>query len=96
MQYASRPQQQEALKAWIDTDCGKHLLPLVTPTSEESSELGKLINECTTYEDESMIGFITGKTSFDKWDEYVSQMKTLGIDRAIEINQKAYDRYQSR
>ena len=43
-----------------------------------------------------MIGFITGKTSFDKWDEYVSQMKTLGIDRAIEINQKAYDRYQSR
>lgn len=96
VQYASRPQQQEALKAWIDTDCGKHLLPLVTPTSEESSELGKLINECTTYEDESMIGFITGKTSFDKWDEYVSQMKTLGIDRAIEINQKAYDRYQSR
>ena len=42
------------------------------------------------------IAFIMGKKSFDEWDAYVSQMKELGIERAIEIYQNAYDRYMKR
>lgn len=95
-QYASLDVQQEALANWSDTDAASHLLPTVTPSSEESQELSKIINECNTYEEEMTIAFIMGKKSFDEWDAYVSQMKELGIERAIEIYQNAYDRYMKR
>ncbi len=95
-QYASLDVQQEALRNWSDTDAEAHILPAVTPSGEESQELSKIINDCNTFEEEMTIAFIMGKKSFDEWDSYIAQMKTLGIDRAIEIYQAAYDRYMKR
>ncbi len=95
-QYASLDVQQEALRNWSDTDTEAHILPAVTPSGEESQELSKIINDCNTFEEEMTIAFIMGKKSFDEWDSYIAQMKTLGIDRAIEIYQAAYDRYMKR
>lgn len=95
-QYASLDVQQEAVKNWMNSDAKAHLLPPVTPSGEESKELAKLMSNYSTYEEEMAISFIMGKTSFDNWDSYIAQMKEMGIDRAIEIYQAAYDRYLAR
>ena len=48
-----------------------------------------------TYREESLAKFIAGKTDIGQLDNYFAQLKSLGIDEAISIQQKAYDRYQS-
>jgi putative aldouronate transport system substrate-binding protein len=40
--------------------------------------------------------FIMGTEPIANYDAYANQVKKLGIDKALEIYQKAYVRYQNR
>ncbi len=95
-QYYERPQQKEAMKLWKNNDFGKYKMPPVTPTPKESEELSKIINEVNTYNDEMTLKFIMGVEPVANFDKYVAQIKKLGIDRAIQIYQAAYARYNKR
>ena len=90
------PELQEALQLWSRTDMGTYLLPPVTPTAEEASELAQIQNNISTYKEEMEAKFISGTESLDNFDAFVEQLKNLGIERAIEIQQKAYDNYLKR
>ncbi len=92
-QYSSLPQQQEALKLWMDTDAEQHILPTLAFSSDQSSELADIMSTITTYQDEQMVKFIMGTRSIDEFDDYVNEMKKMGIEKAIEIYQAAYDTY---
>ncbi|WP_228018099.1 hypothetical protein [Enterococcus hirae] len=37
--------------------------------------------------------FITGVESLAKWDEYVSTLKSMGLNDFVSTYQKAYDRW---
>ena len=95
-QYASLPQQQEAWKVWSNTDAGKYLMPITYVKQEESNEISKLMNAIGTYESEMLIKFIIGAEPIDHFDNYVEQLKQRGIERVLEIQQGAYERYSSR
>lgn len=95
-QYSSLPQQQEALKNWMDTDAEKYILPTLSFSSEQSSELSEIMNTVSTYQDEQMVKFIMGSRPIDEFDDYVKDMKDMGIDRAVEIYQKALNAYNKR
>lgn len=95
-QYFAMPQQQQALEAWTKTDAIQHIMPRVTPTSEESSEVANIMNEVNTYVDEMFLKFIMGVEPIENFDEFVQQLKKLNIDRAIEIRQAALERYYNR
>ncbi|GIP02890.1 sugar ABC transporter permease [Paenibacillus lautus] len=91
------PEQDEAAKVWSKTDAEKHILPgFLTPTAEESKELGKILTEVSNYKEEMFVKFIVGKEPMESYDKYVEQLKKLGIERAVEIYQSALDRYNSR
>ncbi|MHA2856255.1 extracellular solute-binding protein [Paenibacillus lautus] len=91
------PEQDEAVKVWAKTDAEKHILPgFLTPTAEESKELGKILTEVSNYKEEMFVKFIVGKEPMESYDKYVEQLKKLGIERAVEIYQSALDRYNSR
>lgn len=91
------PEQDEAVKVWAKTDAEKHILPgFLTPTAEESKELGKILTEVSNYKEEMFVKFIVGKEPMESYDKYVEQIKKLGIERAVEIYQSALDRYNSR
>lgn len=90
------PELQEALKLWAMTDMGTYLLPPVTPTADEATELAQIVNNINTYKQEMEAKFISGAESLDNFDAFVEQLKNLGIERAIEIQQKAYDTYLQR
>jgi putative aldouronate transport system substrate-binding protein len=95
-QYLKYQQQVMAIDRWKDTDEAKYMMPPVTATPEESSELASIMNAITTYREEMIFKFILGLEPIDKFDTYVAQIKKLGIDRAIAINQAALARYHKR
>ncbi|WP_438447301.1 extracellular solute-binding protein [Gorillibacterium sp. sgz5001074] len=95
-QYAALPQQQEAVKTWMKTDVDKYQLPPISPTPEESTEFAKIINEANTLVDEFTVKVLLGTESVDSYDKFREKLKSLKIDRAVEIQQAALDRYNKR
>ena len=75
------PEQDEAVKVWAKTDAEKHILPgFLTPTAEESKELGKILTEVSNYKEEMFVKFIVGKEPMESYDKYVEQIKKLGLN----------------
>lgn len=87
--------QKAANNLWAEGDTGI-LMPPVSLTVEESSEFSKIMNEITTYVSESVVKFVMGQTEIDEFDTFVENLKGMGIERAVEIEQAAYDRYIAR
>lgn len=96
-QYSSLPQQQDAFAKWIDTDAGSHTIPLaISLTPEESERYAKIMTDVETYVGEMYLKFVLGSESLDNFDTYVQNIKNMGIDEAIQIQQAAVDRYNAR
>ncbi|MDP4182911.1 MAG: extracellular solute-binding protein [Bacillota bacterium] len=95
-QYYSLSQQKDALRLWEMTEQKKYRMLPVTPTVEESVDLSRMVNDINTYVNDMTYKFIMGKEPITKFDEYVNQVKSLGVDRVISIYQAALDRYYKR
>lgn len=95
-QYYTLEEQKEAPEIWGNSNGKAHLLPPITPTSEESKEFSTIMNEINTYRDEMTLKFIFGTESLDKFDEYVKNIENMGLARALEIQNAALERYNSR
>lgn len=89
-------EQKDAMTEWAKHDYFKYQMPPVTPTVQESSELAKINTDITTYTDEMLTKFIMGSEPISNFDKFVDNIKKLGIDRAIQIQQSALDRYNKR
>lgn len=88
---------QQFIKIWSAED---HLDDWVMPskltmTSDESTELASMYTDIQTYYKEASCQFITGVLDIDSddWNNYVEVIKGMGIDRCVEIEQAALDRY---
>lgn len=92
-QFAALPQQKESIEVWSQTDAVKHMLPMVTLTSEESSEIAGIENDIKTQVDSMTMKIITGVEPIDSYDTMVKTIQGLGVDKYVEVYQKAYDRY---
>ena len=95
-QYYELEEQRQALEYWTTTDMGQYKMPPVTPTTEESEELAQIINNVKTFNDEMEAKFIAGLTPMSEFDAYIEQLKNFKLERAVEIQQAAYDRFISR
>lgn len=95
-QYYSLDSQKAALSVWSATNAAKHIIPPITPTVDESKELSQLMNEIATYRDEMCLKFILGTKSFDEWEDYVKTIQKMNLERALEIQNSALQRYNSR
>ena len=70
--------------------------PGITLTADESSESDFIRSSLSTVVAESCAKFITGEMTAANWENYVAQLESLGLNRLLEINQAAYDRYLAR
>jgi putative aldouronate transport system substrate-binding protein len=70
--------------------------PVIMATDEETSALRSIMADINTLRDEYILDFITGRKNLSQFDQYISQIKSLGIDRAIAIKQAQYDRYMGK
>lgn len=94
-QAAIYPSQKEAAEI-LKTGSSERVPPYVYPTSEESTELSRILNEANTYRDEMLHKFIIGQVPMSEFDNYIKTLKSIGIDKAIKIQQAAYERYTKR
>ncbi|MBE7033016.1 MAG: extracellular solute-binding protein [Ruminococcaceae bacterium] len=95
-QYASLPQQKDAVQIWSNTNMEEHLLPKIFLRPEESDKMAKKISSVNSYKDEMLIKFITGAESIGKYDAFVKGLKERGIDEYLKLMNEAYDRYSAR
>lgn len=65
-------------------------------TVDESSEMSALSTDINTYVKEMTANYITGKKSFDEWDNYVKTLDKMGLKRFMKINEAAYKRYKDK
>lgn len=91
------PLHQEIWAAWCkDYDDSQKVPSLVSMTSDESREYTDIFNKVMNYASSEVYSYIFGEKDFDTWDDFTANLEKLGIERAIEIKQAAYDRYMNR
>lgn len=97
-QYYQYPQQINAFQLWAkDVESGsKTKIPQITPLLEESEEMATLGTEIITYTEEMILKFVQGTEPLSNYDAFVDGLKRLNLDRYLELQQTAYDRYLAR
>lgn len=78
-----------------DTDNYLQMPPIILNV-DEATERAELMGEIETYVEEMRLKFITGAESLDNYDTYLETLKSLGMERAIELTQSALDRFNGK
>ena len=71
-------------------------LPDITISSDESAEYSFIYTDINTLIQETTITFISNRKPLSEFDDFVAEIKRMNIDRCIEIQQAALDRYYNR
>ncbi len=97
-QYYALDAQKDAVKVYAQysNNAASVLIPPISLTPEEASEFAKIMTDVNTYRDEVVTKIIMGSAQVDSFDKALEQFKKMGIDRALELQQVAYDRFQQR
>ena len=95
-QYYALPEQKQAQELWKDSEADKYALPPITPTAQESKEYSKLAGDIKQYTDEMYLKFIFGEAPLSQFEAYVTQIKSMGLERVLQIQQEALSRFEKR
>jgi len=90
------PRYATEIKVWGMDKCDDNYPDIPMLTAEDGNEFAALYTDIETYIHENIPKFIIGDISMDKYDDFVKTLKTMGIERCIELKQKALDDYNSR
>jgi putative aldouronate transport system substrate-binding protein len=85
----------DAYDVW-NKDTNEYMLPVLTLTADEGQEYSTTYSDIETYAFETIPQFIMGTRSLSEFESFVDQIKSMGIERCIDIQQAAYDRYLAR
>ncbi|MCM3111922.1 extracellular solute-binding protein [Lederbergia lenta] len=72
---------------------GEVPFPLVYLTAEEQKQVNTIEVDLKSYVEQMEAKFITGVEPLTNWDNYVDTIEKMNIDKYIEINQNAYNRW---
>lgn len=100
------PQDYEYEKAWGDPQANEWMewytkegfivepMPTLKYTTEENKKLQKIKTQLDMTVKEMCQKWILGSEDFDKtYDGFVKRLNSIGLEEALDINQKAYDRF---
>ena len=70
------------------------ILPPITMTPEDSQRFATVFSQIQTFVGESFARFVLGTDDIDAgWDSYINTLHQLGIEEAIELQQRALEAY---
>jgi putative aldouronate transport system substrate-binding protein len=86
---------QETLEKYEGKEPAEVYPDYIFMEQDDAEEVARLKETIHEYVRSNMVQFITGKknTSVD-WDDYVTGLKNLKLDRYVEIHQRAYNTYR--
>jgi putative aldouronate transport system substrate-binding protein len=88
-------ESQTCMEIWGKAD-DSYVMPVINRTSEENRKYSSTMSEIETYIDEMTLKFIVGAEPLSNFDDYIKNIKNMGIDDMIKIQQNALDRYINR
>lgn len=88
----------DAIALYGENTDGAYEIPTrISFTTEESEEYAASIGDIETRADEQIVRFIIGELNFDSdWDDFVNELKDMGLERCVELKQNALNRYAER
>ncbi|WP_240458745.1 extracellular solute-binding protein [Virgibacillus sp. Bac330] len=87
------PSDKEAAKN-LEPHLIEEIWPSFTYTAEENEELSILRTDLEKYVNEMQAAFITGEKDFSEWESYVETVENMNLDKYMEIQKQAYERYK--
>jgi putative aldouronate transport system substrate-binding protein len=95
-QMAVRKNQIEGMKVYAQGST-ERAMPMIAIEANDAPRLASIQNEVVTYMREMLAKFIMGQSNIDQqFDSYVKTVESLGLNDAIEIQQRAVERYYKR
>ncbi|MCL2059613.1 MAG: extracellular solute-binding protein [Oscillospiraceae bacterium] len=88
--------QRESVENWNKDINYVRIMPPVTRTPAESERYSDLLADIGTYVEESRLSFINGTRPLSDYDSYLAQLKDMGVEEVIAIQQAALDRFLAR
>ena len=68
-------------------------MPNVYIASDKLTEYSSKMTDIKTYTDEMYIKFISGVEPIKNFEAYVAELKKLGIEDVLKMQQEAYNKY---
>jgi len=92
------PETLEYRLMWADDPDAdaEAILPPFTLPPEDNTRRAEIMGDIETYVSEMTLKFITGAEPLSNFDKYLETVKSMGVDEAIELTQKAYDAHMSK
>lgn len=81
---------------WSQADRSWLIAPEVTMTEEEGNIYNSSYTDIQTLVDEMTVKFILGSESLDDYSSFIDTLYTYGLQKCLDVQQAAYDRYQAR
>jgi len=96
-EFAGLPKNSlDAVQIWQKNNDAAYILPPITLTADEGAEYSRIMSDIETYRQEMVLNFILGVEPLSNYDNFVNQIKSMNIERAIELQQAALDRFNKR
>jgi putative aldouronate transport system substrate-binding protein len=70
--------------------------PDVTRSAEEGEEYSHIMSDVETRINETIVWFVTGDKPMSEFDAFLAELDGMGLGRARDIQQTAYDRFIAR
>lgn len=85
-----------AINTWSTDVNISGIMPVLTFEDGEKEIVSDIMNRVNTYVDENIDKVILGRVKIDEWDNVISAIKNMGVDKVLDIYQKAFERYQGK
>jgi putative aldouronate transport system substrate-binding protein len=86
-------QQIQAMEVWAKSNGSQYRIVNNSILAANVDEYAALLTDINTYIAESQAQFISGALPLDRFDSYIANLKSMGMDRLLEILQASYDVY---
>lgn len=83
--------QDQCAEAWAQGTSEAHALGYIPLSPEDADTVAGIQADTNTHVTEMQIKFITGERSLDEFDDYLNELKGMGMDEVLSIYQAAYD-----
>lgn len=90
-----RPEQVAAIDVWNANDRYTYMVPPYSLLDEYSDEYAELWADISTYATEMRAKFISGERDIEEYDQFIQELKDMGIDRCQEIQQLSLDAWNA-
>lgn len=69
--------------------------PFIYATTDEANIISQYQVDIQTYVDEMNVAFISGTTSLDQFDSYISTLNSMGLKDLLKVKQEQYSKYKA-